>query len=315
MQNPCSGRPSSEPPAAGGVGRIDVCVCTYRRPQLAKTLVSLAGQALPQGLKMRVLVADNDTAPTARPVILDLAGRLGLDLVYLHAPARNISVARNACLEMADAAWLAFIDDDEQATPGWLAALVAEAGRGGWDAVLGPVRAQYGAEAPEWLAAGRFHATEPVWVRGRILTGYTSNALVARSPVERLRLRFDPRLGRSGGEDVDFFYRFTDGGFAIGYAPAAVVEEAVPPERLTTRWLVMRKFRAGQTHGARLARSGRGLRRLRHLCLAMAKVVYCGLGALANLPRPVARMRFALRGTLHLGVIFRLMGAREVELY
>jgi hypothetical protein len=41
---------------------------------------------------------------------------LSLDCLYVHAPARNISIARNACLDAADAPLIAFIDDDETAT-------------------------------------------------------------------------------------------------------------------------------------------------------------------------------------------------------
>src|SRR3954453_12409000 len=117
---------------------VDVGVCTFRRPAVADTLASLASQVLPQGVSLRVIVADNDAEPEARTRVLTAAEAHGLDVVYRHAPARNISLARNACLDAATAEWIAFLDDDETASPGWLAALLAEAQVGGWDAVLGP---------------------------------------------------------------------------------------------------------------------------------------------------------------------------------
>ena len=64
-----------------------------------------------------------------------------LDGVYLHAPARNISIARNACLEAASAPLVAFIDDDEIARPGWLAGLVADMDAPNADVVFGKVAA------------------------------------------------------------------------------------------------------------------------------------------------------------------------------
>jgi succinoglycan biosynthesis protein ExoM len=38
---------------------IDVGVCTYRRPAVSETLASLARQALPKEVRLRVIVADN----------------------------------------------------------------------------------------------------------------------------------------------------------------------------------------------------------------------------------------------------------------
>ena len=52
------------------------------------------------------------------------AERNSLQITYVHAPARNISRARNACLALATAPLIAFIDDDEVASPQWLAALM-----------------------------------------------------------------------------------------------------------------------------------------------------------------------------------------------
>src|SRR5690606_21909515 len=46
--------------------RIDICVCTYRRPELEDTLLSLGGLNVPAGATVRIIVADNDAAPSAR---------------------------------------------------------------------------------------------------------------------------------------------------------------------------------------------------------------------------------------------------------
>jgi succinoglycan biosynthesis protein ExoM len=233
----------------------------------------------------------------------------------LHAPARNISRARNACLEAAEGEFLAFLDDDETATPGWLAALLAEAERGGWDAVLGPVKAVYGEGAPAWLAAGDFHSTAPVLDGGRILKGYAGNVLIRTSAVAARSLRFDEALGRVGGEDDDFFYRLTDSGGTIGFAPDALAYEPVPPTRASLKWLVTRSFRTGQTHGARLSQRARGPGRVAQLGLAAAKGGVCLAGAAATAWSPRARARWLVRGSLHAGAVARLAGLRELQLY
>jgi succinoglycan biosynthesis protein ExoM len=295
--------------------RVDIGVCTFRRPAIARTLASLAAQDLPAHVTLRVIVADNDETPDARAGVEAAAREHGLDLAYVHAPARNISLARNACLDAARGDFLAFIDDDEWAAPGWLCALLAAAGTGGYDAVLGPVKAVYGDGAPPWMAAADFHSTKPAPSGGRILKGYAGNVLIRLRTIERLGLRFDLRLGRQGGEDDQFFYRLTDAGGTIGFAPDALAFEAVPPQRASLPWLLKRSFRTGQTHAARLASRHRGAGRIAQLGLAGVKASACLAGAAAALPSPAGRGRWLVRGALHAGVVARLAGLKPLELY
>lgn len=294
---------------------VDVGVCTFRRPAVAETLASLARQDLPPGVALRVIVADNDAEPEARARVLAAAEEHGLEVTYVHAPARNISVARNACLAAASADWLAFLDDDETATPGWLGALLAEAERGGWDAVLGPVKAVYGPDAPAWIARGDFHSTAPTPVGGKILKGYAGNVLIRRSAIAARGLTFDLSLGRQGGEDDDFFYRLTDAGGTIGFAPDALAFEPAPASRTSLAWLIKRSFRTGQTHASRLLGRHRGPARLAQLGLAGAKGLACLAGAAAAALSPVGRRRWLVRGSLHAGVAARLAGLKVLELY
>jgi succinoglycan biosynthesis protein ExoM len=183
---------------------IDVCVCTFRRAHVAETLGSISRLAVNSSWIVRVIVADNDEVPSARHLVEATARQCSLSLTYLHAPARNISVVRNACLNAATAELVAFIDDDEIATPDWLAALVATLEGGNADVVLGPVQAVYRPECPGWMRKGDFHSTKLVWVGGEIRTGYTCNVLFRRTAPALCDRRFRPDLG-SGGEDTIFF--------------------------------------------------------------------------------------------------------------
>jgi succinoglycan biosynthesis protein ExoM len=295
--------------------RVDIGVCTYRRPGVVETLASLAALELPPDVRIRIIVADNDGGPEARERVLAAARKHGLDLAYVHAPARNISLARNACLDAAGGDFLAFIDDDEWAAPGWLAALLAAAEASAYDAVLGPVDAVYGEDAPGWIAAGDFHSTRPAPSGGRILKGYAGNVLIRRDAVVRHGLRFDLALGRQGGEDDQFFYRLTDAGGTIGFAPEAVAYERVPPGRASLAWLVRRSFRTGQTHAQRVAGRHRGAGRAAQLALAAGKAAACLAGAAAALPYAVRRGRWLVRGALHLGVVAHLAGVKPLQLY
>ena len=44
---------------------IDIGVCTFRRPELADTLRSLAAMDMPPGFDVSVIIADNDDADVA----------------------------------------------------------------------------------------------------------------------------------------------------------------------------------------------------------------------------------------------------------
>lgn len=287
---------------------VDVCVCTFRRSSLRQTLESLAAQ---QGAPLfRIIVADNDDTPSAEAFVREAAKALNLNIHYQHAPARNISVARNACLRTATAPLTAFIDDDEIAPSGWLAALVA--GLGDDDVVFGPVVAQYPADAPDWAVRGDFHSFGPaIRAGGEIDTGYCSNVLFRRAIVGHLR--FEPSLGRTGGEDTFFFARLHRAGAKLGFCADAPVNEPTARERINLAWLTRRAFRSGQTH-ARVLRD-RGRSGVAIAALAGVKALYCGVAAILRFWSPVGWRRNVIRGALHCGVVAKALGARDLEIY
>jgi succinoglycan biosynthesis protein ExoM len=287
---------------------VDICICTFRRLFLAETLQSVAALSV-KDASVRVIIADNDEVASAQSLVDSMRPGFPWPITYVHAPAANICIARNACLDAASADFVAFIDDDETVSLCWLGRLLDAAARTGADAVLGPVRAVYDPQAPEWMSRGDFHSTLPVVVNGTIRTGYTCNVLIRRSGVAS-GLRFDLALGRSGGEDTDYFHRLTTRGGTIVEAPQALVYEPVPPERARMSWLIRRRLRMGQTHGMLL-----GEARLPAAITAMAKASYCiamvGLTAFS----PISRRKNLLRAVLHLGVIGGLMGVRQAVHY
>jgi succinoglycan biosynthesis protein ExoM len=294
---------------------IDIGVCTFRRPELADTLRSLDAMDMPAGFDIRVIVADNDDTPTARDLVTALSRELTLPISYHHCPARNISIARNACLDASTADFLAFIDDDEAATPSWLAELVAMAETSGAAAVLGPVRARYRPDAPDWMRRGDFHSTLPVWVGGEIRTGYTCNVLL-RTGSDSLRgRRFSLARGQTGGEDTELFDQMYRAGGRIAFSPEAWVDEVVPRARAAFDWLGRRRFRVGQTHGHLLGSNASGIGLVKQVGLASAKALYCFAAAIPVVVNPVRRNRSVLRGIMHVGVVSGLVGIREIRLY
>ena len=284
---------------------LTVCVCTFRRAHLTETLRSLGAQTREAD---RVVVIDNDDAPSARERAEAAAAEAGLTLSYVHAPARDLSLARNAALDAAPTGLLALLDDDETAPPGWLRGMTA-ALRPGLAAVIGPSRAVYPDDAPDWMREAEPHSQLPPKLRGRLRVGHTANCLIDRDHPVMASLRFDPRFGRTGGEDADYFAR----GFALGarydYAEAEVLEP-VTAERMAWNWLEARRRRAGQVYLMSLPWPRAALT----TALAPAKAAVWQAKA-ATAGDEAARNTALLRRAFNLGVLDQARGASPEQHY
>lgn len=290
---------------------IDVCICTFRRASIVAAIETVAAQDLRHEVRLRIVVADNDDTPSAKNLVEAAAERLSVPLTYVHAPARNISLARNACLDAATAPWVAFIDDDEEAPPTWLRHLTAQHEQ--CDIIFGVSKGVITRpDAPKWLASGDFH-TNRIAGNDGAHNGYTCNVLLRRSLVESAKLRFLPELGKTGGEDTIFFDDARRAGARFAFAPGAIVHEEIPDNRATLGWLLRRRFRSGQTHYFLQRRNG--ALNAAAIPIAAAKVIACGALAVV---RAFDRAGFAqalLRGALHIGFISAALGKSTYQEY
>jgi succinoglycan biosynthesis protein ExoM len=287
---------------------VTVCICTFRRASLTSTLTSVANQVLPDEIKCRVLVIDNDVARTAEASVAKFdASVSNIELEYLHAPSKNISIARNAALRACVTRWLAFIDDDETAAANWIERLMAD--RNDVAAVFGLSKAIYGHGTPEWIKFGDYHSNQPQPRRGIVDTGYTSNVLIDMNFVREHRLEFDETLGRTGAEDTDFFYAMYRHGGRLAYASDAVVYEEVSDNRKTLRWIIKRRQRVGQTFAKLQQRYNTRAYNLIPL-LSPIKIVFCISMAAVLSIRPSRAMWWLMRGVFHWGTLsYRINGS------
>jgi succinoglycan biosynthesis protein ExoM len=293
---------------------VDVCICTFRRASVLATLDSITRQRLTPAINLRMIVADNDALPTMREAIKAFAASCSDVVKYYHVPAGNISLARNACLENADADYIAFIDDDEVADPDWLHNLITRAEEADADVVFGPAFAVYPTSAPGWMRENDFHSNWPGRRAGIVETGYSSNALIRWRGRPFTQERFRLSLGRTGGEDVEFFFRLHRMSARLDIAPDAIVREPVQPNRLTLSWLIVRRFTFGRIYGAFAAEESSG-RRVRLFGSAAAKALYCALRTLPALASRRATAFWALRAVFHAGVCAGCLREPRQEFY
>lgn len=292
---------------------VTVCICTFRRASIVAALNSVATQVLPKRALCRTLVIDNDLTRTAEPLVTGASAGSSMQVEYLHAPGQNISIARNAALSACRTRWLAFIDDDEVASPHWLGFLL-QGRSAGAVAVFGPCLAIYRDDAPRWVRAGDYHSNRVTSRRGIIDTGYSSNALIDMDFVRQHRLMFNEGLGRTGGEDTFFFHAIYRCGGRLGYVPEAIVYDPVPPSRTTARWIATRRYRAGQTY-AKLQQQYAWATYRRIPLLAPLKILFCIATAILLCPRPSRAMWWLMRAVFHLGTLAYWLNGQVHEEY
>lgn len=298
---------------------VDVCLCTYQRPQVVNALRSIDAMTGLGQVRVRIIVADNDVVPSAKTLIADVASTMNLPVHYIHAPSRNISLARNACLDVATARWVAWVDDDEIVAKDWLKALLSAAESGNLDAVFGPALAQYPENTKPAMIANDFHSNHVPRRNGIIITGHTCNALVKRNCKAFAHIRFDLGLGRIGGEDTDYFFKLYLAGARMDLSDAAKVDEVVDHRRLRLRWIMKRHFNAGVGFGSNVRRhkatkSITALGRW-HGVKAPMKLVFCAIMSLVSFAMPTKRLKWFMRGIMHAGVIVGIMNFKGVEQY
>lgn len=221
---------------------LTVAICTRDRAELlAQCLQAVAAQHHP---RFRVLVVDNaPRTDDTRRCVADAARRYPVEIDYLLAPRGGASNARNVALAATRGQTVAFVDDDAQPDPYWLAEIArAFADHPEADAVTGPVvplvlerPAQVWFEQYGGLSKGRGFREWVFGPHGRDRqhplyplppVGSGVNVTLRPSAVDRIG-RFDPALGGGtpalGGEDTLAFMTLLAAGGTVVYHPGALV--------------------------------------------------------------------------------------------
>ncbi len=242
--------------ASRPVVHVSVCVPTYRRPDmLARCLEALHRQKV-EDFEYSIVVIDNDANQSAQATVAAFQERISTDIVYDVEPVANISLARNKAVANAKGDLIAFIDDDEFPEGTWLANLLRAYRESAADGVLGPVLPSYEGTPPRWLVKSGL-CIRRSFATGTILNDIrdmrSGNVLLSRDVIKGRHSLFDPRFGRTGGEDTDFFERTLREGRTFVWSDEARVYETVPRDRQTLRFFIKRALVLGRTAALREA--------------------------------------------------------------
>ncbi|HSL11801.1 MAG TPA: glycosyltransferase, partial [Actinomycetota bacterium] len=197
---------------------VVIVVPTVGRPSLRGLLRSLADED-PELLE-RTIVVDDRRDPAAP---LDVPAGIRVVRSGGHGPA----AARNAGWRAADAAWIAFVDDDVLVTRGWAAALRADLARAADDVAgsQGRIEVPLPADRAPTDRERNVHGLEgAVWATADM--AYRRDALLAVGG-------FDERFPRAYREDVDLALRVMDAGWRLTRGTRRVVH----PVRSAGPWI------------------------------------------------------------------------------
>jgi succinoglycan biosynthesis protein ExoM len=269
-------------------------------------LVVASDYAAPD-IAVAVVVVDDNPDGRALSIVEKFEGRFPLGIHYRHCGQQNISIARNIGLDAASelADWVAMTDDDCAPTPGWITAYVEAQRRTGADALTGPLLLRFPDDSPSWLTDEPFSMGE----NGLLDDGQsmhvaqTHNSMISAAWLKsHPAIRFEPALGRLGGEDMVFYRRNVAAGMRISYARDAVVYELVGDDRATLRYQLRHQYWLGNSEYVTNTESGHA---------TPGRLVLRGLRRLVGaLPQPFARMarRQTPQWRWSLAVVLRALG-------
>jgi glucosyl-dolichyl phosphate glucuronosyltransferase len=238
---------------------VSVIVCTYNRVEILmkRALASLFAQNMLSEYIIEILIIDNASTDKTREQVMNLMQMNTQYFIrYIFEEQQGLSYARNRGVAEARGEIIAFLDDDAEATPGWLQAIVEA----------------YYRHPDAWAVGGRTlpvcEGPEPRWFRGHMLGyvgghdyGQTEFLLSHKHGLQGANMSFHRKvfkefggfrteLGRIGQkklshEEGEFFRRMHNANKPIYYVPAALVHHYQPHGRFSFWSLVQVSFLNG----------------------------------------------------------------------
>jgi glucosyl-dolichyl phosphate glucuronosyltransferase len=229
--------------------RLSVVVCTYQRYDvLTDALASLLMQDGPTGF-LEVIVIDNSPDQKAAA---EFGTRYAKEpsIRYLLEPTPGLSNARNVGIGQAKADLVAFIDDDALAAPNWaceiLRAFELHGERAG--VVGGRVIPHWVKPKPPWLSdsllshlsiidwGDDMRELKPAeWLVGCNIA-FRKSTLVSVGGFSRALGRIGSGLTLLSNDEIEVLEKIHAAGQVSIYAPNAIVQHVIDPERLKRAW-------------------------------------------------------------------------------
>ena len=250
---------------------ISAIICTHNREQyLGAAIDTLLAQTIEN---YEIIVVDNASTDRTAEIVktrIENAQPNRPSLRYLHEETLGLSVARNTGAAAARGKIIAYLDDDAEASAGWLEALltVFEADEkvaiaGGKVTLIWPPEAT----PPRWLSAelssslGAYDlGAQQTYIEQPELTPRGLNYAVRKSFLDTVG-GFDTHLGRVGknllsNEEQQMTRLALSNNWRVVYVPEALAAHNVAPARMKPGWFLSRSWWQGISESYREQASG-----------------------------------------------------------
>jgi len=289
---------------------VSVIIPTFRRPAaFLRAARSVAGQS--NVANFEIIAVDNSPEGSALHIFRQFAEETSVPFRWAHEPQPGVAHARNAAIKLATGKLVAWLDDDEEAPPHWLAALIAVREQTGAQSVFGPVRARAESDKDHMSFYETLYSRSGSAESGPSAHAYgIGNSLQPRLMFEE-DAPFDARANQTGGEDDKLFASWSEAGAKFAWAADAWVIEHLDAERTRFAHGMKRAFAYGQGP-CELAWASRNYKALlRHMAIGAGQsVVYAAASAImlaGSTPRALSLLDRAARGA---GKVFWFMEQR-----
>jgi len=294
---------------------ITICICTYKRPDMLKKLLSELNSLRTESLfTISVNIVDNDFSHSAEAVVNEFIDQTAFPIKYMVEPQRSITLARNRGIEHTDS-MIAFIDDDEFPRPDWLLNLYKTLKEKQVAGVLGPVIPHFDNEPENWIVKSKL-CERVSFQTGHILHWThtrTGNVLLSKEVMKDKEATFLPRFGTGGG-DVDFFKRLMLRGHIFLWCNEGVVFERVPLKRQKREYFCKRAMLQG-SNSLRYAFSSHEKKEKIILLIKTASAI-----VLYSLSLPILRiagdhifMKYLVKDCHHIGRLMSMAGISIIK--
>jgi len=290
---------------------VAVVIPTLRRQlSLGRALTSLFQQDDAADLIAEIVVVDNSPEGSARETVEALSAKSPAPLIYVHEPQPGVATARNAGVgAVTRSDYIAFLDDDEEAPPAWLAALMRTHLAFKADVTFGPVRGVAAVKASQKAYIESFFSRPGPAASGLLENTVfgCGNSLLTRATTLPGPAPFDPAADLTGGEDDRLFTALEARGARFAWAADAFVYEHAPAHRARLAYTLTRALGYGQSPSQICARRGDWIGVGGWMLVGAAQVSFYGAitAGLWALRRP-ARFHYADKAMRGLGKVLWL---------
>jgi glycosyltransferase involved in cell wall biosynthesis len=254
---------------------ISIIIPTYNRAEiLRKTLDSLVHLSVPSGVKVEIIVIENNCTDHSARVFEEFSRRSGISSRRINETRQGHCHVRNRGFAEASFDHVVFFDDDIEAFSDWIPGYLKAVGDLQADCVVGPVFPLFEREVPGYLTRNMLNELCSPYSRKGEKQILLEPSVAHEVPGCNFGVRkevalqiggFDPGIGRKpgtttmlSGDDFDFGERLVEAGKRVVYEPSCAIRHLISVEKLSKAYLRQRWYGEGATQ--RIFDAAKGIR-------------------------------------------------------